>query len=364
MKHTCVNIVFFLSFLLLLLLFEGCGFDRQSNLSDDFNKIYTLKHKSYETELMISNGRIEVIDTFLIVVSSQRDSFCKVYSIPEEMKEVYSYGHIGNGAKEFLQPLLTYSYGDMFGLNDVNKNELSIMKLVKENEELSVIEQKRLKASYKMKKGGLTLRDYYFSRLDSSHYVSLLCDGDGRYFSLFDSTLTRIEWFGESPIVEELPNIALFNRLNGRIATYGGTMAFATYQLPYLACYQLKEEKMQKMWSFFYDKAFYEVRNGDLLFSKEKSLGQVLSLKMDAQYIYVLYLDQLLSEYDYYQTDKSCANKVLVFDYNGNPVMKFHLDCRVTDIAVSLDQMKLFGLSQLPDPTLVMFDIPQINSNN
>lgn len=55
---------------------------------------------------------------------------------------------------------------------------------------------------------------------------------------------------------------------------------------------------MIKDWSFYFDKSFYECKNSDLLFSKERSFGQVLDLAMDDKYIYVLYLDQLLSDYD------------------------------------------------------------------
>lgn len=349
--------------LLSILIFTSCISTYHKDTGMIFPKEYTLKHKAYDTELLISNGRIVVIDTFLILVSNQRDSFCMVYSIPNNMKEIYGYGHIGNAPKEFLQPLLTYSYNNTIGINELSKNELVILQLMKEDDQLSIIEQTRLKAPYKMKKGELVPPDYYFSRLDNSHFVSLLCAEDGRFFSLFDSTLTHLDWFGESPIPEKLPVIATRKRLKGRIAACDGTMVFTTSDMPYLACYQFKEEKMQKQWSFFFDQTYYEIQNDDLLFSKEKSFGQVLNLKIDAQYIYILYLDQLLSEYNYMQTEKSFANKVLVFDHEGNAVAKLHLDCRVNEISISNDQTKLYGIAQLPEPILVEFDIPKELTN-
>ena len=215
-----------------------------------------------------------------------------------------------------------------------------------------------MKAPYKPKRGELNLPDYYFIQLDSSHFVSLLCDSQKGFFTLFDTDLNPIEKFGESPIKEELPPYASRTRLKGAIAAKNGTMVFATSYLPYLSCYQLQSGKMQKQWSFFFDKTFYEVRNGDLLFSKEKSFGQILSLYMDEQYIYVLYLDQLLSEYDYSQTDKYSSNIILIFDHEGNAVAKLTLDCRIEKIAVSNKLKKIFGLGQLPEPVLVEFDLP------
>ncbi|MDD2286428.1 MAG: BF3164 family lipoprotein [Paludibacter sp.] len=349
--------------LILIVIVIGCTSVGKEKTDITFNSNYTLKHKVYDTELFISYGRIAVIDTFLIVVSNQKDFFCKVYSIPGNMKELYSYGYIGNGPGEFLQPMLTYSYNNTFGLNELNKQELAIMQLVNSNNNLSIIEQARLKAPYEMKKGELNPPDYYFSKLNDTHYVSLLCAGQDRFFSLFDCTLTHISQFGESPIPEELSVLSSRNQLQGRIATSNGTMVFATSNLPYLSCYQLKNDKMQKQWSFFYGQVYYGVRNGDLLFDKEKSFGQVLDLEMDTQYIYVLYLDQLLSEYNYKQTDKSLANKILVFDYKGNAVAKLHLSCRINEMAISGDQTKLFGIAQLPEPTLVEFDLPQKLTN-
>ena len=46
-------------------------------------------------------------------------------------------------------------------------------------------------------------------------------------------------------------------------------------------------------------KLIYGVKNGDLLYDREKSSGMVLDLDVDKHYVYLLYLDQLLSEYDF-----------------------------------------------------------------
>ena len=153
------------------------------------------------------------------------------------------------------------------------------------------------------------------------------------------------------------------NRLNGKIVACNGMMAFATSRLPYLACYQLQANKMYKQWSFFYDETYYQVRNDDLLYSKEKSFGKMCDLAMDSQYIYVLYLDQLLSEYVYGDPEKSFANKVLVFDHKGNPVAELNLGCRIIQMTLSSDKTKIYGLAQLPEPQIVEFDMPKELTN-
>lgn len=69
------------------------------------------------------------------------------------------------------------------------------------------------------------------------------------------------------------------------------------------------------------------MKNDDLLFDKEKAMGPVLDVKMDENYIYVLYMDQLLSDYDYFNSEKSCSNKILVFNHSGNIVTQLNLNC-------------------------------------
>ena len=345
--------------LLVFSIVVSCNYFEKDGTALIFKDNYTLKHKFHDTELLISSGRITVIDSFLILVSLQQDPFCKVYSIPNNMKEVYGYGHIGNGPGEFLQPLLTYSYSNTFGLNEVNKQELAIMQITSTNDNISIVEKSRLKAPYERKMGELNPPDYYFTKLDDTHYVSWLGAGENLLFSLLDSALVHINRFGESPIPEELSIINFRTRLNGPIAANDGTMVFATSKLPYLACYKLKNDILQKQWSIFYDQAHYTIRNDDLLLDKEKSFGRVLDLKMDSQYIYVLYLDMLHSEFDFSEMEKSLANKVLVFNHQGDAVAKLHLSCHISNMSLSSSQAKLFGLAQLPEPTIVEFDLPK-----
>lgn len=116
---------------------------------------------------------------------------------------------------------------------------------------------------------------------------------------------------------------------------------------------------MVKKWSFYYAATHYAIKNEDLLFDKEKAIGPLLDLKMDSKYIYVLYLDQLLSEYDYFNSKKSYSNKIVIFDYDGNKVTCFHLDCRIQEMAVFSKGLKLYGIAQQPDISLVEFNLPK-----
>ena len=108
---------------------EGCNNVTNITESVDFKKTCYLQHKAYDAELLIQIGYMQALDSLLLIANLNTDTICSFYSTHENMKKVYQYGVIGNGPNEFLQPLLTYSYHNTFGLNEVNKQELVILEI-------------------------------------------------------------------------------------------------------------------------------------------------------------------------------------------------------------------------------------------
>lgn len=344
--------------LIVVIILVSCNFVSHREGLKESEKIYNLKVNNRQ-ELLMENGRMAIADSFLIIVPYNSDDICKIYAVYDNNKEICVYGKRGNGPGEFIQPLLTYTWNNEFGLNEINKQELAILTIDKTNSgAVTLHEKRRLKASYQRKKGEWTPTGYFITKLDNSHYVSLVGVEDGRFFILSDSILRPIDYFGESPVKEELSPIAARNRLNGKIATCNGRMVFGTTKLPYLISYRMCDGKMEKVWSLYYAETEYGIKNADILFDKDKAKGPLLDLKMDSEYIYVLYMDQLLSDYDYHSIEKSTSNKILVFDYEGNNVACFNLDCRIQEMAVLPQGKKMYGLTQEPDFSLVEFTLP------
>lgn len=336
-------------------LLSSCNLRDNTNIST-FDKVIEVKCEQSDTELLINMGWIGCVDTFLVMTHIAQKDFCSVYSIPSGMKKIYAYGSLGNGPGEFLQPMITYAHENTFGLNDINTQTLAVMSLNDSKDGMVIKELSRNRVPYKRKKGELNPADYNFVKLDDRHFVSLLCGKDGSFFSLLDSNLQPLQRFGNSPIEGELSMQSSRMNLKGCLSAYEGNMVFTPNKLPYLAKYHLENDVMIKDWSFYFDKSFYECKNSDLLFSKERSFGQVLDLAMDDKYIYVLYLDQLLSDYDFKDPHKSMANKILIFDYKGLPIAKLLLDKRIYRIALCTKLHKIIGLGNMPEPTLVSFD--------
>lgn len=310
-------------------------------------------------ELFLYNPQLAVSDSLLILLSHREEKgVCHIYSLASDtVKKLCNYGKIGSGPGEFLQPVLTFAEGNIFGINDINLTQLSLMEVEQTEKTAVVREQKRMKAARQRSKDGFIPKDTRFMKCGNAHYVSFHGVGDGELFTLSDTLLKPITCFGELPIEGELHAMSVRNRLQGRMKTQGNYFFFATSNLPYLAAYQVNNETVEKRWSLFFREPHYQVSNGDLKYNREKSVGPVLDIDADGKYIYLLFMNQLLSEYDFNKNDKSCSDKVLVFDYQGNEVAELNLDCRLQRFAVN--RMKIYGIAQNPNTTLVRFDLPK-----
>ena len=353
-----MRIRYSLSLMLVVAFITGCQIDKVVD-SDGFQSVYSLTHKSHG-EVFLRQPQIRVANSALIMVSHlDSETVCRFYSIDNQVEEIGSFGKIGNGPDEFLQPVLTYADGDEFGINDINLSTLSVLKIKEERNAVSAEILKKMKAPYKRIKGEFTPKDVRFIKIGNQNYVSSLCASNGQFFTLFDSELQPIARFGDSPIKEDVSTITMRSRMGGKTAVNNYSFYYAATDLPYLASYTLQNGKMKKDWELFYREPFYGVSNGDIKYSKENSTGPVIDMEVDDKYIYVLYLDQLLSEYDYTQTEKSLSNTIFIFNHQGEKVARLNLDCRLSEMAIDAKRMKVFGIAEIPDVTLVEFKLPE-----
>lgn len=306
-----------------------------------------------EIELFSSTGELACSDNYLAVSGSEIP--VELYSLPD-MKKHTTYGSIGQGPEEFLLPMLAFAEDREIGVNDLKSQSLTLLSIREDKDSLSLSNRQRLVSDE-----GRSNSVRSFIRIGKDHYAGIIAQKSGEFFALADSNLHTVGYFGESPVDD--PSLSIFaSRMrlgNCRTASFGDSFVYSTRDLPFLAKYHLENGSMVRDWSLYFDKTYYEVRDGDLLFSKESTFGQVMSVQMDHEYIYVLYLDQLMSEYDYGNSEKSQANKILVFNYQGEQVSTLKLDCRIGRMALCRKRNLLFGIANLPEPTLVRFNLPK-----
>jgi hypothetical protein len=82
--------------------------------------------------------------------------------------------------------------------------------------------------------------------------------------------------------------------------------------------------------------------------------GHTIALSSSDKFIYVLYAN---TAKDASFEDKFKSNLILVFDWNGNPVKKYILDCKVKTIEVSDNEKRIFAVCDNPDPEIICFDL-------
>ena len=352
-----MNGIYFLGVLFIAIL-SGCTSSNKGVEDDGIEAEYDLKYIKH-CDVFMKQPQLQFADSALIAVSyGHNDVVCEFYSVGDNVRRIGTYGSIGNGPGEFLQPLLTFADGDVFGINDVNISSLFVLQIKKDRDTVFVEELQRLKAPYKTSKEGFVPKDIRFVKLGEQNFVSSLNMGNGCFFTLFDSSLQPISRFGDAPVKDDLSPYVMRSRLSGKTASNQESFFYATTDLPYLASYSLHDGDMVKDWEIFYKTPYYGISDGDIKYIKEKSTGPMKDMKVDDKYIYILYLDQLLSEYDYANTEKSCANKIFVFSHEGEKVACLNLNCRLSNMAIDSKKGKIYGIAEIPDVSLVEFTMP------
>jgi peroxiredoxin len=335
------------------LLLSACG-----GADSATERVFALKHTLRNAELP-SDVQIAISDSFVVLLSAFfEDGCCRTYSTDGSLEQCGSFGRIGNGEGEFCQPVLTFADGNMFGVNDINEMSLTLV-TIEGNGAMSVAD--RMKAEYKRERN---IDDYIpmdrrFTLLPGTgHYVSLFMKDSASMFTLSDSRLKPLCRFGDSPVEGNLSFMGMSNYLNGFMAASGAEFFFAMNELPYLAAYALEGGAMKKKWEKFYRTPHYAVSNDAVRYDKERATGPLFSMCADDRYIYLLYMDGLLSSYDYNDISKSSSDKILVLDHSGEYVAALHCDCRLKKIAVDGKRRKLYGVALMPQCALVEFDLP------
>ena len=120
---------------ILLCFLSSCSFESKTEFPA-FDKEIRVDGEQSDTELLINMGWIDCVDTFLVMTH-----------VPSGMKKIHTWGSLGNGPGEFLQPIITYAHENTFGLNDVNIQMLAVMSLKGNGNAIEIEELSRKKNS-------------------------------------------------------------------------------------------------------------------------------------------------------------------------------------------------------------------------
>lgn len=336
--------------------FPGCNNKKKDNYK--FPKEHSLQGKIYDTEIIDVAPDLFVMDSLLITVSSRlKENFGSIYSINDSMKKIMSFGNKGRGPKEFYSPQLTSVDGNTFVIHNVNRMEVALMEILQDSGKIEVVENKRLGFD-RIVRGNIGFEDRYVSKIDSN-FVAVSYGTPHQFFSLYDKDMKWLGFFGDNPIGVSLEHMSAI-QLHGNLEVRNGKMFYSLYNLPIVVCYEMKEGVPQKKWEDTFYESYYEVKDRKMGFSKAKSKGLSLDMWAGDKYVYILFLDILMAEYDARVPEKSKANIVLVYDHDGNRIARLNLSHRIYRLCVNEDETRIYAFTTTPEDKIISFDIPAL----
>lgn len=285
-------------------------------------------------------------DSIPVVINVGSDKMFQV--LDHSQKKLIEVGNVGQGPDDFLLSFgLLPSAENAFSASDVNRRRFSTVYLNPEDDSW------RVEHHFKYD----SIMHIYIKPIANNRYVATGIYDDC-HLMLLDEKGTPLKGFGEWPYQDEQER-----KVPGKIRA---------------TVYQGKLEVGPSK-----DKLVFAVTSGDMLYfyrilpngeleliSKQENAyahydhssgahyGTALHHHLDActteDYVYTLYSGRSLKEHG-----MSCfqGNLIRVYDWKGNLVKKLQLDIDVKQMAVSMDNRKIYAIADLPDPVLVVFDL-------
>lgn len=290
-----------------------------------FPETISLQGNPIEGITVMSGGNVNltVIDTFL-VIQKKEEKFLKVYSTKTH-KFLSEYGSSGNGPNEFMAPYLlkqvNYDSDDnapiisVYDFNRLSLNFINVFDLIKEKNGFHIQERLPNKSPYNI----------YFYFNDESFFLAK-AEAGGRFIHYDRFT-------DDFKIIPYLPKVKFEIKKEYLSAVYRSAVAVnENKRLIVAAPLLLGEIDFFDLNGNYLRSTFFEDPNKlerELIISEETKIFDpthyIVDIDSKGDYIYCL-------NYNNKQTDLSTNNpseilnlKVLVFDWEGNPVKEYIL---------------------------------------
>lgn len=345
----------FFRFLVLVIFFGSCT--QEETIKDpviDFTNTVNLKSKHLQSsDSLFKSETMMLIHDYLIVHDIEIDYVYKIIDV-EKDKFLKKFGKIGEGPNELILPVFINRVGregNRIGINEASNqtfHEYSIDSIIN-----SIDDSDRI----------LTTEKFDYSHIRVANIDSNLFVGYGFYenpYTLISGTKT-IENTGNFPFREQLKNFSsqtlvmayqprFFKNPKKPLMLSSTTFSFNLDFLKVGENGNLEIYKSLHFWpTNFEDESF-----GNEAFAaikKENRFGNI-STTVSEKYIYILYSDK---PWEFVLPQK--CNRILVYDWEGNPIRILNLDQEVNYIAAHEDDNYLIGYLDDGKANLFKFDL-------
>lgn len=327
---------------LFLFIFFSCK-DNKKDIIDNFNKIENINHtpiKLTDDSYFSKVWKIYCVDNLLIAYDVD-NTF--LFSITDMSKKVMlsKFGKLGQGPNEIL--------GMVTATSVINKNTISffepnksILYTINYEDTTNPV----LTEVISVKEIGMIMT---LTPLSSDLFIATGIFEQGRYM-LLDKSGKVISYNFDYP---SFSNDEIFTNAHKAMAFQGeltvrpdGKRFFSTCEdSEVFEIIELTQNnKLNKLFQFHGELGNFKPE-GDGINSVSAAVSRNSKMKFidsccTQKYIYLLYSDRVIGDNLY---NAYLANKVLVFDWDGNPVKLLNLDTDVSNIAINEDDRYMYG---------------------
>lgn len=325
-------------------------------INEIFQQSSLLQHKKMiddKTYLIGSSGKMLIVDSILIALDYSAQSVLHLFDIKNNIY-INGLGKKGQGPNEFLHPAsLTYFSHKSFLVYDLLDNTLkkiSIDSLMSGN----VFYEKLI--NFDSISNSFVFPTAYNNYIAFGLYESNM-------FKLIDQQNNEIGSFIDFPIKSKEKkgidhrNIALAYQGTLNISPDKNKIVYASYYGTIIGIYDINHSSINQNFLLVCDHPMYSVQNeGNGMSSpiSKDGISAFRDLYTTDRYIYSLYSGNKISELKEKAFE---AKDIYVFDWEGNSVIHYYLDVPINNIAVLPDDKKIYAISNLPDPTMIEFEI-------
>ncbi len=329
----------------LLVVLDGCTTLLPNSIDDFFLKSDSLNYRVVAEDVVGSSMGMTYVDRRLLINDFKSDSLLTVFDLSTKTV-TQRFLRLGQASSEEVDCPTS--------LNRLNDSTLVWL-------DSSSVVQEAVLADDKRSIVSTTKRCQFDRSLNIQQMIPL---ADGSYvttgffnmrFAVLDNRGNLVYYMNNYPDEKEVDDQRVKSRVfQGDFVTNPAHDRFAFYyhQSDVIEFYALKKGKLQATISYTCKVADYTFSEGNkpvIINGHDYFLNACAS----NQFVYVLY-----AEPDDESTRPQIAgNTLLVFDWNGKPVMRYNMPVKLTAIAVDPTDRLLYGISLQPEGALVEFSL-------
>lgn len=336
----------------------GCKQNVGNKLDDLFSKVNHLEYSKVlaNNHLWGAPTNILYCDSSIFVFDAKSDnSLFHLVDLTElDSVSVYDFGEKGQGGNEFIMPSDFQIVADtIIGVYDINKQTLHCINTAEIKNQVyhyPVLVKDTISGSMKIIP---TIFDTFVT----------LGIYDDCMFKLWGKNISGVKKYGEFPYRDK-DEQQIENRLRGM--AYQGCMQanisrdkfiYAAFSAEILYFYRITNNDicLIKKYEFSYPTYKTQVEGGGISAPMASTNNfTFISVCTSDKYVYALYSGKNFKDEG---LNSFTGKSVYVFDWNGNPVMKYELNIAASVIAVDNRDDNLYAFSNMPDPTLLKFEL-------